>query len=510
MSHYRLPTTTTRISSLEILFKRTIIMNEIKNLAPECVWRNFDALTKVPRPSGHLAQVQQFLLDFAKQAGVEAFKDPAQNIVMRKAATAGMEDRKGVILQAHMDMVPQKAPESTHNFETDPIETYIEDGWVKAKGTTLGADNGLGVAAIMAIMEDKTLEHGPIEALITADEETGMYGANDLPEGELNGDILINLDSETWGKFVIGSAGGINVTATLDYKETETDTDDAAVRITLKGLKGGHSGLEIHEGRGNANKLMVRFVREAIAECEARLASWHGGNMRNAIPFKAEVVLTLPKENVDALKELVEDWKEDFTDEYKGIESGIEFYAEDIETPKTEVPVEIQDNLVNAIYACHDGVIRMIPSYPDVVETSSNLAIIDIEGGKALIKALPRSAREDMKDYVTTMLESCFNMAGMKVETAGSYGGWDPNPDSEILNLLLRTYKELNGTDGIVQVDHAGLECSIILGKYPNLDVVSMGPTMRSPHTTSERAMIETVEPFYELLKKALKEVPVK
>ena len=188
-------------------------MNEIKNLAPECVWRNFDALTKVPRPSGHLAQVQQFLLDFAKQAGVEAFKDPAQNIVMRKAATTGMEDRKGVILQAHMDMVPQKAPESTHNFETDPIETYIEDGWVKAKGTTLGADNGLGVAAIMAIMEDKTLEHGPIEALITADEETGMYGANDLPEGELNGDILINLDSETWGKFVIGSAGGINVTA---------------------------------------------------------------------------------------------------------------------------------------------------------------------------------------------------------------------------------------------------------------------------------------------------------
>ena len=485
-------------------------MNEIKNLAPECVWRNFDALTKVPRPSGHLAQVQQFLLDFAKQAGVEAFKDPAQNIVMRKAATAGMEDRKGVILQAHMDMVPQKAPESTHNFETDPIETYIEDGWVKAKGTTLGADNGLGVAAIMAIMEDKTLEHGPIEALITADEETGMYGANDLPEGELNGDILINLDSETWGKFVIGSAGGINVTATLDYKETATDHDDAAVRITLKGLKGGHSGLEIHEGRGNANKLMVRFVREAIAECEARLASWHGGNMRNAIPFKAEVVLTLPKENVDALKELVEDWKEDFTDEYKGIESGIEFYAEDVETPKTEVPVEIQDNLVNAIYACHDGVIRMIPSYPDVVETSSNLAIIDIEGGKALIKALPRSAREDMKDYVTTMLESCFNMAGMKVETAGSYGGWDPNPDSEILNLLLRTYKELNGTDGIVQVDHAGLECSIILGKYPNLDVVSMGPTMRSPHTTSERALIETVEPFYELLKKALKEVPVK
>lgn len=483
---------------------------EIKNLKPECVWRHFHALTQVPRPSGHLEKVQQFLLDFAKEVGVEAFKDPAQNIVMRKPATPGMENRKGVIMQAHMDMVPQKSPESKHDFVTDPIEAYVEDGWVKARGTTLGADNGLGVAAIMAVMEDKTLKHGPVEALITADEETGMYGANDLPEGELRGDILLNLDSETWGKFVIGSAGGINITATLDYKEADTDPEDAAVRVTLKGLKGGHSGLEIHEGRSNANKQMVRFVREAIGECDARLASWHGGNMRNAIPFKAEVVLTLPKENVEALKELVSEWKEDIADEFKGIESGVEFYAEDVAAPATELPEEIQDNLVSVIYACHDGVVRMIPSYPDVVETSSNLAIIDIEGGHASMKVLARSSREDMKDYVTTMLASCFNMAGMKVETDGSYGGWDPNPQSAILNLLLRVYKELNGEDGIVQVDHAGLECSIILGKYPHLDVVSFGPTMRSPHTTSERALIETVEPFYALLTKALEEVPEK
>lgn len=483
---------------------------EIKNLNPECIWRNFHALTQIPRPSGHLDKVQQFLLDFAKEAGVEAFKDPADNIVMRKPATPGMENRKGIIMQAHMDMVPQKSPEIEHDFVNDPIQTYIEDGWVKAKGTTLGADNGLGVAAIMAVMEDKTLKHGPVEALITADEETGLYGANDLPEGELHGDILLNLDSETWGKFVIGSAGGIDVNATLDYKEADTDSEDAAVRVTLQGLKGGHSGLEIHEGRGNANKLMVRFVREAIEECEARLASWHGGNMRNAIPFKAEVVLTLPKENVEVLKELVSEWEKDFVDEYKGIENGLTFRAEDVETPKTEVPVEIQDNLVNAIYACHDGVIRMITSYPDVVETSSNLAIIDIEGGKAAIKLLPRSSREDMKEYVTTMIESCFSMAGMKVETSGSYCGWDPNPQSEILHLLLRIYKELNGEDGIIQVDHAGLECSIILGKYPHLDVVSLGPTMRSPHTTNERALIETVEPFWALLKKTLEEVPVK
>ena len=485
-------------------------MSEIKNLKPECIWRNFYKLTQVPRPSGHLEKIQQFLLEFGKEAGVEVFKDPANNIVMRKAASPGMENRKGVILQAHMDMVPQKTPESKHNFETDPIEPWIDGEWVKAKGTTLGADNGLGVAAIMAVMEDKTLKHGPIDALITADEETGMYGANDLPENELQGDILMNLDSETWGKFVIGSAGGIDVTATLEYKEVETDPEDVAVKVTLKGLRGGHSGLEIHEGRANANKQMARFVREVIETEEARLVSWHGGNMRNAIPFKAEVVLTLPKENVDDLKQTVADWKELLIDEFKGIESGIEFYVEDVETPKTEVPEEIQDNLINAIHACHDGVVRMIPSYPDVVETSSNLAIIDIENGKAALKILARSSREDMKDYIVDTLDSCFSMAGMKVETAGSYGGWDPNPDSEILNLLLKEYKELFDEDGIVQVDHAGLECSVILGKYPWLDVVSLGPTMKSPHTTTERALIKTVEPFWTLLKKTLEDISVK
>lgn len=473
-------------------------------MKPECIWRNFDALTQVPRPSGHLEKIQQFLLDFAKKVGVEAFKDAGNNIVMRKPASPGMESKKGVILQAHMDMVPQKAPDSKHNFETDPIETYIDGEWVRAKGTTLGADDGMGVATIMAIMEDKTMKHGPIEGLITADEETGMYGANDLPEGELNGDILLNLDSETWGKFVIGSAGGIDITATLDYQEVETDADDTAVKITLKGLRGGHSGLEINEGRANANKLMVRIVREAVEECEARLASWHGGNMRNAIPFKAETVLTLPKENVEALKDLVAEWKNDFEDEFKTIESEIILETEMVEVPKTETPAEIQDNLIDAIYACHDGVIRMIPVYPDVVETSSNLAIIDIEGGKAAIQILARSSREDMKDYIVKTLESCFSMAGMKVVTSGSYGGWDPNPDSNILAKLRAIYKKQNGEDAIIQVDHAGLECSVILGKYPQLDVASMGPTLRSPHTTQERCKIDTIEPFWNLIKETL------
>ncbi len=485
-------------------------MNDIRNLKPECVWRNFHALTQVPRPSGHREQVQQFLLDFAKKAGVEAFQDPAGNIVMRKPATPGMENRKSVILQAHMDMVPQKTKESTHNFETDPIEAWIDGEWVKAKGTTLGADDGLGIAAIMAVMEAKNLKHGPIEALCTADEESGMFGANDLPAGELKGEILLNLDTEDEGEMIIGSAGGIDITATLEYKEAETDPEDAAVKVTLKGLRGGHSGLEIGEGRANANKLMARFLRSAISECSARLASWNGGNMRNAIPFECEAIITLPKDNVEALKELVADWKEQYADDYKGIESGIDFFADDVETPATEVPVEIQDNLLNAIYACHDGVIRYIPSIPNIVETSSNLAIVNIGDGKAAVKILARSASESMKDYIAETIESCFNMAGMKVTLSGGYGGWNPNTESEIVKVMAKIYKDLFGTEAKVQVVHAGLECSIILGKYPGLDICSFGPTLRSPHTANERALIPTVPKFWDFLVKTLEEIPCK
>ena len=484
-------------------------MSEIANLKPAAIWLNFHALTQVPRPSGHLEKVQQFLLDWAKEHNVEAFQDPAGNIVMRKPATPGYEDRKVVLLQAHMDMVPQKTPESTHNFETDPIETYIEDGWVHARGTTLGSDDGIGVAAIMGVMESADLKHGPVEALITRDEETGMYGANELPEGELHSDILINLDSELWGKFVIGSAGGIDVTSSLEYKPV-ANNQEKAVRVTLKGLRGGHSGLEINEGRANANKEMVRLVRKAIAETGARLASWHGGNMRNAIPFKAEVVVALPADQVEALKALVDKQRAIIEDEYRGIEKNVEFFVEDVENPTELVPQEIQDNLVNAIYACHNGVVRMIPAYPNVVETSSNLAIIDIEAGKAVIKILARSSREDMKEYVATTLESCFDMAGMKTELSGSYGGWDPNPDSEILNLMRKVYKDQTGEEAIVQADHAGLECSVILSKYPGMDVVSFGPTLLSPHTTTERFEIATAEPFWKMLIAVLEQAPKK
>lgn len=485
-------------------------MSTILSLAPQNVWKHFYGLTRVPRPSGFLAPVQQFLLDFAKSAGVEAVKDEAGNIIMRKPATPGMEDCKGVILQAHMDMVPQKNNDTVHDFEKDPIETYIDGEWVKARGTTLGSDNGMGVAAIMAVMEDKTLKHGPLEALITADEETGMFGAFGLKPGSLKGEILLNLDSEDEGELYIGCAGGVDVTATLQYKEAEVDPEDVAIKLTLKGLRGGHSGLEINQGRANANKLLVRFVREAIAEYEARLASWKGGNMRNAIPREADAVLTLPAENVDELLELVKEYEALFNEEYHAIETPITFKAERTELPKGVVPEEIQDNLVDAIYACQNGVCRMIPTIPDTVETSSNLSIVTIDGGQAQFCLLVRSSSESMKEYLATSLDSCFSMAGMKVEMSGSYSGWNPDVESPILKAMVKSYEEQFGAEPAVKVVHAGLECGIIGAIIPGLDMISFGPTLRSPHSPDERVLIPTVKKFYDFLVATLANTPKK
>ena len=485
-------------------------MNTILSLAPQNVWKHFYALTQVPRPSGHLAKVQQFLLDFGKSAGVETFQDEVGNIIYRKPATPGMENRKKVILQAHMDMVPQKNNDTVHDFVNDPIQTYVDGDWVKAKGTTLGADNGMGVAAILAVMEDKTLKHGPLEALITADEETGMFGAFGLKPGTVNGEILLNLDSEEEGELYIGCAGGEDLTATLEYKEVETDSTDVALKVTLKGLRGGHSGLEINEGRANANKLMVRFLNQVITYDEACLVSWKGGNMRNAIPREAHAVLTIPAENEEELLGLVQYCEDLFNEEYGAIETPISFKAERVDVPAGLVPEEIQDNLVDAIFACQNGVMRMIPTVPDTVETSSNLAIIKIAGGKAEIKILARSSSDSMKECLTTSLESCFSMAGMKVEMSGGYSGWQPNVNSPILQAMKASYKQQFGTEPAVKVIHAGLECGIIGAIIPGLDMISFGPTLRSPHSPDERALIPTVQKFYDFLVATLEQTPVK
>ncbi len=479
----------------------------IQDLEPKAIFENFYKLTQVPRPSGHLEKVQAFLLQWAAERGIEAFKDGGDNIVMRKPATPGMEKCKTCVMQAHMDMVPQKVDESTHNFETDPIETWIDGEWLKAKGTTLGSDDGIGVASIMAVFEAKDLKHGPLEALITSDEETCMWGVNHLAADTLHGDILLNIDNETEGEFVIGSAGGVNVTASMDYQEVDTDATDIAVRVTFRDCKGGHSGLEINQGRANANKLMARFVRQAIADDDARLCSWQGGNMRNAIPRTASVVLTIPAENEEDLRELASYCLGIYKEEFHGVEEDIALDFERVDLPAKQVPQEIQDNLVDAIIACHDGVLRNIPSMPTIVETSSNLAIINIGEGKAQILILARSSSDSMLEYEQEMFEAVFGMAGMKVEYGGRYPAWQPNFDSPIAAQMAALYERMSGEKALVQVVHAGLECSLIGEVYPKMDLVSFGPTLRSPHTPNERCNIPSVARFWEFLKQLLAEI---
>ncbi len=482
----------------------------IQNLQPQAVWKNFHLLTQVPHPSGHLEKIQQFLLDWAKEHQVEATIDDAGNILMTKPATPGMENCKVVTLQAHMDMVPQKANDSKHDFETDPIETWIDGEWVKAKGTTLGADDGMGVAAIMAVMEDDTLKHGPLEGFITSDEETTMHGVNNMTADRLKGDILLNLDNETDGEMVIGSAGGMNLTATLEYQEIDAEAGDAAIKVCLGGLRGGHSGLEINEGRANANKLMARIAMEAISDYEACLASWHGGNMRNAIPREAEVVLTMPQENIEAFKEDVAEWKKVFVEEYGVIENALALDCEVVPMPAKVVPAEIQDNLVGALMACHNGVMRFIPAIPHIVETSSNLAIVEIEAGKVMFKVLVRSSQDSMLDCCADTVGSVFAMAGMKIELSGRYPAWQPNPKSEIVEIMKDVYSELFGVENKVEVVHAGLECGVIGAKYPKMDMVSFGPTLRSPHTPDERCFIPSVDNYWKFVVATLERIPQK
>ncbi len=485
-------------------------MSTILSLAPQNVWKHFYSLTQVPRPSGHVEKVTEFLINFGKGLGLESFVDEAGNVIIRKPATAGMENRKVVTLQAHMDMVPQKNNDTVHDFTKDPIETYIDGDWVKAKGTTLGADDGLGVAAIMAVLEAKDLKHGPLEALITKDEETGMYGAFGLKPGVLKGEILLNLDSEDEGELYIGCAGGVDITASLGYKEIAAPTDSIAMKLTLKGLRGGHSGLEINQGRGNANKLLARVVRDLLVNFDSQLVSFEGGNMRNAIPREAHAVLVFNAADTEGLEDFVHDYETEIAAEYTPIESGVSLKLDAVDMPATVIPEEIQDNLIDSLLACQDGVMRVIPTVPDTVETSSNLSIVNAGGGNIQICILARSSCDTMKEFLANSLTSCFSMAGMKVELSGEYSGWQPNVDSPILHAMKLSYKQQFGVEPAVKVIHAGLECGIIGANYPELDMISFGPTLRSPHSPNERACISTVAKFYEFLVATLEQTPIK
>ncbi|MGN0310089.1 MAG: aminoacyl-histidine dipeptidase [Bacteroides sp.] len=485
-------------------------MSTILDLAPQQVWKHFYSLTQIPRPSGHMERITEFLVNYGKGLGLESFVDEVGNVIIRKPATPGMENRKGVILQAHMDMVPQKNNDTVHDFEKDPIQTWIDGDWVKAKGTTLGADNGMGVAAAMAVLESTDLKHGPLEVLITKDEETGMYGAFGLKPGTLKGEILLNLDSEDEGELYIGCAGGIDVTAELSYKEEEADKQMVARKITLKGLRGGHSGLEINEGRGNANKLLARITHDLLVEFDSRLASFEGGNMRNAIPREAHAVLLFNPADIEDLPNYIKEYEAQLNSEYAPIESNILLLLEEVEVPATVLPEEIQDNMIDMLLACQNGVMRMIPTVPDTVETSSNLAIVLLGGGKAEVRILARSSCDTMKDFLVDSLTACFNMAGMKVTLSGAYSGWQPNVDSPILHAMTKSYEEQFGVAPKVKVIHAGLECGIIGANCPGLDMISFGPTLRSPHSPDERVFIPTVKKFYDFLVATLAQTPEK
>ncbi len=482
----------------------------IKDLEPKELWGNFYNLTRCPRPSKHEEVVREYLVNWAKERNIECRVDKVGNIIMSKPATPGMENLCPVVLQAHMDMVPQARAGKKHDFLKDPIKTKIVGDWVYADDTTLGADDGMGVAAAMAVIEDPTVEHGPIEVLITKDEETGMYGACGLKAGELKGKYLLNLDSETEGEILTGCAGGMDVVCSMEYQELDVDADNmVAYRIAIKGLLGGHSGLEINEGRANANKLMARILFAAVNTKLAWLCSWHGGNMRNAIPRDGEAVVLVPKMHEAEFLALIDKCRNIFIAEFGEIEKdGILLTAESCDKPSKALPADIQENIINAVMAAHDGVLRFIPSIPNLVETSSNLAIINIEGGKAEIAILARSSQDSMKQYLCNGLVSCFSMAGMQVKLEGGYSGWQPNPKSKLVAMMSDVYEKMYGKKPVVTACHAGLECGIIGVNYPDMDMASMGPTLLSPHTPSERCHIPSVEKFYNFVLEILKNIP--
>jgi len=483
----------------------------MKNLEPKGLWESFYSLTQIPRPSGHCKEVAAFLVNYGKSLGLETLQDEIGNVLIRKPASAGMEGHPGVILQGHMDMVPQKNSDKVFDFEKDAIQTYIEDNgeWVTADGTTLGADDGIGVATAMAILADKDAVHPPLEAFFTVDEETGMYGANDLKAGWLKGKYLLNLDSETEGELYVGCAGGIDTNATFRYQEVETEKGDIALKVTVKGCKGGHSGCDIHLQRANAIKLLFRFLKDAVANFEARLACVEGGSLRNAIPREATAVITIPAESYQDLQDLVDRYEDLYLKEYEGVDDGISFTMEEVECPKKELPEDVQDYLIHAITLCPHGVYRVLPEARDIVETSNNVSMIKTfvgeEESRVEVQCLTRSSVESRKEELASIIQSAFSLAGAEVEFSGAYPGWKPNLKSTLLKTMKETYIKEFGSEPRVVIIHAGLECGIIGAKYEGMEMISFGPTIEHPHSPDERVNIATVQKFYRLVKAALK-----
>lgn len=483
---------------------------EIKKLKPAALWENFYALTQIPRPSKHEEESIKYMKSFGEGLGLETIVDEVGNVIIRKPATPGMEDRKGVILQAHIDMVPQKNSDVDHDFTKDPIDAYVDGDWVTAKGTTLGADNGIGLAAAMAVLADKELVHGPVEALVTVDEETGMTGAFALKPDVLKGDILMNMDSEDEGELYVGCAGGIDANIEYSFTKEAVPAGMKALKLAITGLKGGHSGMDIPLGRGNANKLAFRYLKHAIETHGVRIADIEGGSLRNAIPREAFVTVLVPEGNVDAMKKCVAEYECIYKAELNRTEPDLKMEVLDAEMPEFVMDADTAMKLALGVYGCPNGVIRMSDSMPGTVETSTNLAIVKTVGDKVEVCCLLRSSVDTAKKDLTNMIGSVFTLAGAKVEFDGEYPGWKPNPDSDILEVMQNVYNEKYGKIPEIKAIHAGLECGLLGAVYPNWDMISFGPTIRFPHSPDEKVNIATVEKFWDFLVETLKNVPVK
>ena len=483
---------------------------EITNLDPKKLWENFYKLTQIPRPSKKEGKIIQFMREFGENLGLETIVDEVGNVIIIKPATSGMEDRKTVVLQGHLDMVPQKNSDKTFDFEIDPIEPFVEDGWVTADGTTLGADNGIGVAAAMSILESDDLQHGPIEALFTIDEETGMTGAFGLKADVLDGDILINMDSEDEGELYVGCAGGTNGNMKISFIEENVPDGHKAFKLELSGLKGGHSGIDIPLEKGNSNKLLNRYMWHAAKKHGLRIGEIDGGSLRNAIPRESFAIVTVPAAGEKEFLECVKEYDKIFKNEFLSIDPGIKLEAKPAEIPESVMDKVSQDKLLNAVYACPNGVVRMSTDMEGLVETSTNLAVIKTEGNEVKIQCLMRSSVDTAKEDLKNMFTSVFEPVGIDIVFEGEYPGWKPNMDSAILKTMQAVYNKKFGKIPEIKAIHAGLECGLLGGVYPNMDMISLGPTIRYPHSPDEKVNIETVLKFWEFLLETLKAIPVK
>lgn len=483
--------------------------NTIKKLKPESIWNHFADLNSVPRPSKKEEKVIKFIKDFGASLHLETIEDICGNVVIKKPATPGYENRKKVVLQSHLDMVCQKNNDVDFDFETQGIQMTYEGDWVHALGTTLGADNGIGVAAIMSVLSSKDIEHPAIEALFTIDEETGLTGAFELSKDILSGDILLNLDTEEDDEIDIGCAGGIDVTAKANYEEKEINKNSKTYRINLSGLHGGHSGMEIHKGLGNSNKLLNRFLYDFL-KFNIQLISFDGGGLRNAIPREASAIFSISSEFESKLQEQFNHLYSEIKSEFSSIDSNLNIHLSQIDHVVKGLSVEDSKKFISSLQAAPNGVFRMSPDIEGLVEASNNIARVKLEKGKAEIQCLTRSSVESSKMWVATSLEAALELGGMKVELTGSYPGWKPNPSSEILKLAESIYEKIYGEKPSVQACHAGLECGIIGEKYPSMDMISFGPTIKGAHSPKERVSISSVQKFWDFLLEILKNIPVK